>query len=175
MWLRSRISYEPVKPNTHVKPLNCPIVTDCNAHRGALLCSELKTHLPCIQIIACCHNIADTKEEIHKTQPHLLVINLENCQEDGFGFLKTIDRTQTEVIVISPFSKRLALKTFNIRALPLIMPYETEQFKKVIEIALQGLEWKKMSEQQLRLTIMLCLLISTSFLYSLCSWVIVSV
>ena len=110
--------------------INCIIIDDeAEAREGLKL---LLQDDPDINIIATCSDGITAIEVINKLKPHLLLLDIQMPEANGFEVLNSIDMPIPEVIFITAYDQ-FALKAFEVHALDyLLKPFSDERFNEAL-------------------------------------------
>jgi two-component system, LytTR family, response regulator len=96
---------------------------------------------PGVEIVGECTNGAEAVKLIQQKTPHLIFLDVEMPQLDGFGVLESLEMDYPPVVIFVTAHDGYAVRAFEASALDyLVKPFDRERFRKALRRALQKFE-----------------------------------
>jgi two-component system LytT family response regulator len=115
------------------EPLRVAIVDDEPLARESI--RMLLAHDPEVAVAAECSGV-DAPAAIEKTRPHILFLDVQMPELDGFGVLEALRGTEPPVTVFVTAYDTYALRAFDVHALDyLLKPFDDARFEKTLSRA----------------------------------------
>src|ERR1044071_1562965 len=105
-----------------------------------------------VEIIAECSNGREAVNVISELAPHLVFLDVQMPELDGFGVIEALNAEQLPSIIFVTAYDKYALRAFEVHALDyLLKPFDTERFTRALARARAQIERRSISDLSHRL------------------------
>ncbi len=112
------------------------IVDDEKQARDGL--KVLLKHDPEVEVIACCKNGIEAIEEVTRRQPHLLFLDIQMPEINGFEVLSSLPHGTLPAVIFATAYDKYALRAFEVHAIDyLLKPFTDKRFFEALNRAKQ--------------------------------------
>jgi two-component system LytT family response regulator len=102
--------------------------------RSRAVARRMLVAYPSFNVVAECANGYEVLAAIRQFQPHLLLLDIQMPEMDGFAVLKQINREQMPVVVFATAFDQYAIRAFEVHALDyLIKPFDEQRFAAMMQ------------------------------------------
>ena len=123
------------------------IIVDDEKHARSVLSNLIKRDHPEVRVISTCSNLTEAVNEIKRTEPMLVFLDVQMPNYAGYEIVNFFDRISFDIIFVTAFD-HYAIKAFELSAIDyLVKPIDRSRLKEAISKLSDKLSLQKRTEE----------------------------